>query len=117
MADQNQLPPWLAATRPDIVVMHLGTNDVWRQLVARRLPDRRDRPGRFDRDIEFGRALDARRRPGITQLWNGALTVSGTGVAVRNLSYNGSLPANGTTVFGFAANGSPNTPTLTCGLT
>jgi lysophospholipase L1-like esterase len=29
MADQNQLPPWLKATRPDIVIMHLGTNDVW----------------------------------------------------------------------------------------
>ncbi len=29
MADQNQLPPWLAATNPDIVLMHLGTNDVW----------------------------------------------------------------------------------------
>ncbi|WP_049577297.1 SGNH/GDSL hydrolase family protein [Streptomyces sp. SBT349] len=29
MADQNQLPPWLAATRPDVVLMHLGTNDVW----------------------------------------------------------------------------------------
>src|SRR5439155_8135969 len=26
MADQNQLPPWLAATSPDIVLMHLGTN-------------------------------------------------------------------------------------------
>ncbi|MFC6023535.1 cellulose binding domain-containing protein [Plantactinospora solaniradicis] len=29
VADQNQLPPWLAATRPDIVLMHFGTNDVW----------------------------------------------------------------------------------------
>lgn len=29
MADQNQLPPWLAATKPDVVLMHLGTNDVW----------------------------------------------------------------------------------------
>ncbi|TDC75350.1 SGNH/GDSL hydrolase family protein [Streptomyces hainanensis] len=29
MADQNQLPPWLAATDPDVVMMHLGTNDVW----------------------------------------------------------------------------------------
>ena len=29
MADQNQLPAWLSATRPDIVMMHLGTNDVW----------------------------------------------------------------------------------------
>lgn len=29
MADQNQLPAWLSATDPDIVLMHLGTNDVW----------------------------------------------------------------------------------------
>lgn len=29
IADQNQLPPWLVATRPDIVLMHLGTNDIW----------------------------------------------------------------------------------------
>jgi len=32
MANQNQLPPWLAATHPDIVIMHLGTNDVWNNL-------------------------------------------------------------------------------------
>jgi lysophospholipase L1-like esterase len=32
MANQSQLPPWLAATRPDIVIMHLGTNDVWNNL-------------------------------------------------------------------------------------
>jgi lysophospholipase L1-like esterase len=53
----------------------------------------------------------------ITQLWNGALTVSGSSVTVRNLSYNGSLPANGTTVFGFLSNGSPSTPNLSCALT
>lgn len=29
IADQNQLPPWLAATGPQIVLMHLGTNDLW----------------------------------------------------------------------------------------
>ncbi|GAA2403308.1 hypothetical protein GCM10010420_33160 [Streptomyces glaucosporus] len=29
VASQNLLPGWLAATRPDIVVMHFGTNDVW----------------------------------------------------------------------------------------
>jgi lysophospholipase L1-like esterase len=29
IADQNLLPQWLAATDPDIVLMHLGTNDVW----------------------------------------------------------------------------------------
>ncbi len=32
IADQNLLPPWLAATDPDIVLMHLGTNDVWSNL-------------------------------------------------------------------------------------
>ncbi|MFI7546041.1 cellulose binding domain-containing protein [Actinoplanes sp. NPDC049599] len=29
IADNNQLPAWLAAARPDIVMMHLGTNDMW----------------------------------------------------------------------------------------
>ena len=29
IADNNQLPPWLAAANPDIVLMHLGTNDMW----------------------------------------------------------------------------------------
>jgi hypothetical protein len=28
IANQNQLPPWLAAATPDIVMMHLGSNDV-----------------------------------------------------------------------------------------
>jgi lysophospholipase L1-like esterase len=29
IADQNQLPGWLSATNPNIVLMHLGTNDLW----------------------------------------------------------------------------------------
>ncbi|WP_307834482.1 cellulose binding domain-containing protein [Paractinoplanes lichenicola] len=29
IAANNQLPPWLAAARPDVVLMHLGTNDMW----------------------------------------------------------------------------------------
>ncbi|MEV7230700.1 cellulose binding domain-containing protein [Polymorphospora sp. NPDC051019] len=29
VANQNQLPSWLSATRPDIVLMHFGTNDAW----------------------------------------------------------------------------------------
>ncbi|MEO3871670.1 GDSL-type esterase/lipase family protein [Nonomuraea sp. B12E4] len=32
VANQNQLPGWLAATRPDIVLMHFGTNDVWSNI-------------------------------------------------------------------------------------
>ncbi|WP_433005389.1 cellulase family glycosylhydrolase [Kribbella sp. CA-294648] len=32
LARDNQLPGWLAATRPDIVLMHLGTNDAWSNI-------------------------------------------------------------------------------------
>ena len=32
IASQNQLPPWLAATNPDIVMVQLGTNDVWNNI-------------------------------------------------------------------------------------
>ncbi|MEK8169195.1 SGNH/GDSL hydrolase family protein [Streptomyces sp. M19] len=37
VADQNQLPGWLAATQPDIVVMHFGTNDVWSAVAPDRI--------------------------------------------------------------------------------
>jgi lysophospholipase L1-like esterase len=32
IANNNQLPGWLSATQPDIVMMMLGTNDVWSHL-------------------------------------------------------------------------------------
>ena len=32
IVSQNLLPGWLSATHPDIVLMHLGTNDVWNNL-------------------------------------------------------------------------------------
>jgi lysophospholipase L1-like esterase len=32
IANQNLLPGWLSATTPDIVLMHLGTNDVWSNI-------------------------------------------------------------------------------------
>ncbi|NUQ96776.1 MAG: alpha-galactosidase [Streptomyces sp.] len=50
----------------------------------------------------------------VTQVWNGTLTTSGSNVTVTNASYNGSLAAGGSTTFGFLANGTPSTPTLTC---
>ncbi|PRY38766.1 ricin-type beta-trefoil lectin domain protein [Umezawaea tangerina] len=34
IADENQLPGWLSSTRPDIVLVHLGTNDVWNNIPA-----------------------------------------------------------------------------------
>src|SRR5436305_7534577 len=53
----------------------------------------------------------------ITQLWNGSYTQSGANVTVKNLSYNGSIPTNGTTSFGFngsysGTNAVPGTFTL-----
>ncbi|GGY38439.1 GDSL-type esterase/lipase family protein [Streptomyces djakartensis] len=36
-ADRNLLPGRLAATRPDIVVMHFGTNDVWSGIAPDRI--------------------------------------------------------------------------------
>ncbi|MEU7883800.1 cellulose binding domain-containing protein, partial [Microbispora bryophytorum] len=52
--------------------------------------------------------------PSITQVWGGLTSGSGASVSVRNESWNGTLSANGTTTFGFLANGSAETATLTC---
>ncbi len=35
----NQLPGWLASARPDVVLMHLGTNDVWSNIPASTILD------------------------------------------------------------------------------
>jgi lysophospholipase L1-like esterase len=32
IANQNLLPNWLSSTKPDIVMMHLGTNDIWSNI-------------------------------------------------------------------------------------
>ncbi|MDT7784332.1 MAG: mannan endo,4-beta-mannosidase [Pseudonocardiales bacterium] len=34
IARDNQLPGWLNSTRPNVVLMHLGTNDVWNNIPA-----------------------------------------------------------------------------------
>jgi cellulase/cellobiase CelA1 len=40
----------------------------------------------------------------ITSAWNATVTQSGTSVTARNASFNGSIPANGSTSFGFQGN-------------
>ncbi|NES15048.1 MULTISPECIES: lytic polysaccharide monooxygenase [Micromonospora] len=52
----------------------------------------------------------------LTQVWNGTASTSGTTVSVSNVSYNGSIPPEGTTTFGFLANtsGTNALPTVTC---
>lgn len=50
----------------------------------------------------------------VTQVWNGTLTTSGSTATVVNAPYNGSLQPSASTSFGFLANGTPGTPSLTC---
>jgi len=51
----------------------------------------------------------------ISNLWNGVNTGTSGNVTVRNAPYNGTIAGNGTTVFGFVANGnSTPTPTVSC---
>ncbi|GAA4715046.1 endo-1,4-beta-xylanase [Phytohabitans rumicis] len=53
----------------------------------------------------------------VTNLWNGVVTSSGSAVTVRNASYNGSIPASGSTSFGFLGswNGTNAVPaSVTC---
>ncbi|MET8066165.1 glycoside hydrolase N-terminal domain-containing protein [Micromonospora sp. NPDC005313] len=53
----------------------------------------------------------------VNQIWSGTHTQNGANVTVRNVDYNGSLPAGGSTTFGFigTADGANNPPTnLTC---
>ena len=48
VASQNQLVGWLAATDPDVVLMHFGTNDVWSNIAARDDPGGVHHAGRPD---------------------------------------------------------------------
>ncbi len=50
----------------------------------------------------------------ITNAWNASWAQSGQTATFTNLSYNGSIPAGGTTTFGFQASGSAVTPSFSC---
>jgi cellulase/cellobiase CelA1 len=51
----------------------------------------------------------------ITNLWNGVNSGTSGSVSVRNANYNGTIAGNGSTTFGFTANGpSTPTPTVSC---
>ncbi|MEV4817668.1 non-reducing end alpha-L-arabinofuranosidase family hydrolase [Micromonospora tulbaghiae] len=49
----------------------------------------------------------------VTQSWNTSLTQSGAAVAARNVDYNGSIPTNGTTSFGFNGSWTSSNPVPT----
>ncbi|GGL02608.1 chitin-binding protein [Sphaerisporangium melleum] len=50
----------------------------------------------------------------VNSLWNGSYTVSGSQIAVKNAAHNGSLGSGASTTFGYVAQGSPGSPSLTC---
>lgn len=52
----------------------------------------------------------------LTQVWNGTASTSGATVSITNVSYNGSVPPEGTTTFGFLAStsGANTLPAVTC---
>ncbi|GAA3304090.1 lytic polysaccharide monooxygenase [Dactylosporangium vinaceum] len=51
----------------------------------------------------------------VAQGWNATVTQSGTAVSAANVSWNGAIPAGGSTNFGMLGNGSAGTaPTLSC---
>ncbi|MEH1169354.1 lytic polysaccharide monooxygenase [Micromonospora sp. CPCC 205539] len=52
----------------------------------------------------------------ISQVWNATQTSSGSSVTASNVSYNGTVPPEGTTTFGFLASttGTNTLPTVTC---
>ncbi|HYN96838.1 MAG TPA: lytic polysaccharide monooxygenase [Pilimelia sp.] len=50
----------------------------------------------------------------IQNLWNGTQTGTGSAISVRNANYNGTVAGGGSTTFGFTANGTAGTPSLTC---
>jgi chitin-binding protein len=52
----------------------------------------------------------------ISSLWNGSYTISGSQIRVTNADYNGTIPPEGTTTFGFlsSSSGSIPVPNITC---
>jgi lysophospholipase L1-like esterase len=52
----------------------------------------------------------------LTQSWNATVSTSGSSITARNVSYNGTLGAGGSTQFGFlgTSNGTNPVPALTC---
>jgi cellulase/cellobiase CelA1 len=52
----------------------------------------------------------------ISQLWSGTLTATGASISVANVGYNGAVPVNGSTTFGFLGNwnGTNAVPVASC---
>jgi lysophospholipase L1-like esterase len=128
----DQLPPWLAAAKPDVVLMHLGTNDMWGGYIP--LADKLSaftklvgqmraanpamkivvaQTGGFQDEVAIRNSSSSPATgwtatftfpagQQITQAWNATATQTGATVTARNATWNGNLAA-ATTSFGFTA--------------
>lgn len=84
-ADQNLLPGRLAATLPDIVVMHFGTNDVWSSIAPDRIL------AAYTKLVEQMRASNPDMKVLVAQLI--PMNPSGcTGCAQRVVDFNARIP-------------------------
>jgi Cellulose binding domain len=121
VADQNQLPGWLAATRPDVVLMHFGTNDVWSARCSATYRIANQRQGNFEGGVQVANTGSApltgwtvqftfANGQQVSQLWSGVHTVSGASVTVRNMPWNGGLAPTASTTFGSSPAGPARTP-------
>lgn len=86
IANQSLLPGWLAATDPDVVLMHLGTNDVWSNIAPATIL------------AAFSTLVDQMRagNPGMRILVAQIIPVdppSCTECAARTVAFNAAIPA------------------------
>ena len=84
------------------------SNGAWTQLAAGYTRERRGLPDRVRRDGQ---------RQTVTQLWGGQHTAGGQGSTVTPMSWNSSIPANGSVEFGFLGSrggAAPAVTNLTC---
>ncbi|KAH8831362.1 SGNH hydrolase [Flagelloscypha sp. PMI_526] len=86
IASQNLLPGWLSATLPDIVIMHLGTNDVWSNIAPATIL------ASFSTLVDQMRASKSTMKIGVAQIL--PMNPSGcTECAARVVAFNAAIPA------------------------
>ena len=86
VADQNQLVPWLAATLPDIVIMHFGTNDVWSSRPTATIL------AAFTKLVGQMRASNPNMKIIVAKIIPMAASACGTGCPERAIDLNNAIP-------------------------
>ncbi|KAH7105344.1 SGNH hydrolase-type esterase domain-containing protein [Auriculariales sp. MPI-PUGE-AT-0066] len=86
IASQNLLPAWLSATTPDIIIMTLGTNDVWSSIAPATILTA------FSTLVDQMRASKSTMKIGVAKIL--PMNPSGcTECAARVVAFNAAIPA------------------------